>query len=235
MDLRPAEGTWLNVRPPDPGPRLRGPPLPGRALPRARRARTGRGARLRPQYGSKGALERRPGDPDTLSFRAIEAPQPFEKYTPVGRLRFERSFASAWIEQLDGLQTRPRHRLQRLAVRPAPVLAVGTPNRSAIRAVAPGRLQPRAQRTAGTPAPPRRGSLASGRRRWVTTLHQARARHRGSRPVGWWRSTTPSSAQYEAWGLDTSHVEVIPNWAPIDEIVPQERDNDWADDEPRRP
>ena len=35
--------------------------------------------------------------------------------------------------------------------------------------------------------------------------------------------------QYEAWGLDTSHVEVIPNWAPIDEIVPQERDNAWAE------
>ena len=34
--------------------------------------------------------------------------------------------------------------------------------------------------------------------------------------------------QYEAWGLDTSHVEVIPNWAPIDEIIPQERDNAWA-------
>ena len=53
------------------------------------------------QYTSgKGRLERLPGDPETLSFRAIETPRRFEKYSPVARMRFERSFANTWIKQL---------------------------------------------------------------------------------------------------------------------------------------
>jgi glycosyltransferase involved in cell wall biosynthesis len=34
--------------------------------------------------------------------------------------------------------------------------------------------------------------------------------------------------RYETWGLDTSHVSVIPNWAPLDDIVPVTRNNRWA-------
>ena len=33
---------------------------------------------------------------------------------------------------------------------------------------------------------------------------------------------------YERWGLDTGHVSVIPNWAPLAEIVPRPRGNAWA-------
>lgn len=36
--------------------------------------------------------------------------------------------------------------------------------------------------------------------------------------------------QYREWGIDTGHVTVVPNWAPLDEIVPVDRDNDWARD-----
>jgi glycosyltransferase involved in cell wall biosynthesis len=34
--------------------------------------------------------------------------------------------------------------------------------------------------------------------------------------------------QYERWGVPASHVSVIPNWAPLDELVPGDRDNAWA-------
>ncbi len=39
---------------------------------------------------------------------------------------------------------------------------------------------------------------------------------------------TPFVEQYRRWHCSTSHVRVIPNWAPLDEIVPADRDNPWA-------
>lgn len=33
--------------------------------------------------------------------------------------------------------------------------------------------------------------------------------------------------QYRAWNLDTGHVTLIPNWAPLDEIVPLPGDPRW--------
>jgi putative colanic acid biosynthesis glycosyltransferase WcaI len=34
--------------------------------------------------------------------------------------------------------------------------------------------------------------------------------------------------QYRTWGVPTDHVRVIPNWAPLDDIRPGERDNRWT-------
>jgi glycosyltransferase involved in cell wall biosynthesis len=34
--------------------------------------------------------------------------------------------------------------------------------------------------------------------------------------------------QYRTWGVPTDHVRVIPNWAPLDDIRPSERDNPWT-------
>jgi glycosyltransferase involved in cell wall biosynthesis len=36
---------------------------------------------------------------------------------------------------------------------------------------------------------------------------------------------------YEGWGLRTDHVEVIENWAPLDDVAPGERDNAWAQEQ----
>jgi colanic acid biosynthesis glycosyl transferase WcaI len=33
---------------------------------------------------------------------------------------------------------------------------------------------------------------------------------------------------YERWGIPSARVSVIPNWAPLDEITPAPRDNEWA-------
>jgi colanic acid biosynthesis glycosyl transferase WcaI len=34
--------------------------------------------------------------------------------------------------------------------------------------------------------------------------------------------------QYRRWGVRHDHVRVIPNWAPLDELTPGERENDWS-------
>ena len=38
----------------------------------------------------------------------------------------------------------------------------------------------------------------------------------------------PFLEQYIRWGVPLDHVHVIPNWAPLDEVVPGKRDNAWA-------
>ena len=180
------------------------------------------------QYASgKGMLERRPGDPESLSFRAIQASRPFEKYSPVGRVRFERSFARTWTDQL--VKERPDlvvacnvplfalHRFARFARHSGLPYVLWHQD---VFSIALGEeLERRLNRLPVVPRPMvRAGSqyftslerevVESARR--VVAIDDAFVR------------------QYEAWGLDTSHVEVIPNWAPIDEIVPRERDNEWA-------
>lgn len=180
-----------------------------------------------PQYGGKGALERRPGDPDTLSFRTIETPQPFEKYAPAGRLKFERSFASAWIDQLE--DTKPDlviacnvwlfalHQFSRWARRTGQPYVLW--HQDVYSLALSEQLERRLPSAAGLSRPVvntasrlftrlERDIVKSARR--VVAIDDAFVR------------------EYKSWGLDTSHVEVIPNWAPIDEIVPHERDNAWA-------
>lgn len=181
-----------------------------------------------PQYLSgKGSLERRPGDPETLSFRAIQASQPFEKYSPIGRLRFERSFASTWIEELS--DRRPDlviacnvplfalHRFTRFARR------TGLPyvlwHQDVFSLALAEELERRLPHVPVLPHPIVRTGSRFFTRLERTIVKSAR------------RVVAIDDAfvrQYDAWGLDTEHVEVIPNWAPVDEIVPQDRDNDWA-------
>jgi len=40
--------------------------------------------------------------------------------------------------------------------------------------------------------------------------------------------TEAMTAQYRKWGLSVPQAQVIPNWAPIDDITPTFRDNAWA-------
>lgn len=180
------------------------------------------------QYTSgKGALERRPGDPQTLSFRAIETQRRFEKYSLVRRLAFERSFASAWIDQLT------RQRPDLVIACNVPLFALYRFSRFARRTGLPyvlwhqdvfslaisEELDRRLPHVPILPHPLQRAGS-----RYVTRLERDIVES-ARRVVA---IDDAFVRQYEAWHLDTSHVEVIPNWAPIDEIVPQERDNEWA-------
>jgi glycosyltransferase involved in cell wall biosynthesis len=180
-----------------------------------------------PQYGGKGALERRPGDPDTLSFRTIETPQPFEKYAPAGRLKFERSFASAWIDQLE--DTKPDlviacnvwlfalHQFSRWARRTGQPYVLW--HQDVYSLALSEQLERRLPSAAGLSRP-----VVHTASRLFTRLERDIVRS-ARRVVA---IDDAFVREYKSWGLDTGHVEVIPNWAPIDEIVPHERDNAWA-------
>ena len=180
------------------------------------------------QYTSgKGMLERRPTDPETLSFRAIETPRSFEKYSPIRRLAFERGFASAWIDQLT--QQRPElviacnvplfalYRFSRFANR------IGLPYVLWHQDVFSLALTEELERRLPQVPVLTRPILWAGSQ-FVTRLERdivAAARRVVAIDDAFVR-------QYEAWDLTTSHVRVIPNWAPVDEIVPVERENAWT-------
>lgn len=180
------------------------------------------------QYTSgKGVLKRRAGDPPSLTFHAIETPLPFEKYSPVGRLRFERSFARTWIDQ-----TR-RQRPELVIACNVPLFALhrfsGFARRSGVPFVLwhqdvfslalSEELERKLPHAQGMP------HVVSGLgSRFLTRLEKDIVKA-ASRVVA---IDDAFVREYEEWGLATEHVEVIPNWAPIDEITPQERDNPWA-------
>ena len=181
------------------------------------------------QYASgKGLLRRRPGDPETLSFRAIGTPRPFEKYSPIGRMRFERSFAAIWTAQLT------RQRPDLVVACNVPLLTLHAFARFARRTGLPyvlwhqdvfslalrDELERKLPQIPGLPHP-----IVGLGSRYVAHLEKDVVRF-ARRVVA---IDDAFVRQYEAWGLDTTHVDVIPNWAPVDEIVPQKRDNSWAE------
>jgi glycosyltransferase involved in cell wall biosynthesis len=181
------------------------------------------------QYTSgKGRLERQPGDPENLTFHAIETPRPFEKYSPIGRLRFERSFARTWIDQLT------RQRPELVIACNVPLFALHRFARFARRSGLPyllwhqdvfslalgEELERKLPHVPGLPHP-----IVGLGSRYLTRLEKdvvSSARRVVAIDDAFVR-------QYESWGLDTTNVDVIPNWAPVDEIVPQERNNSWAE------
>lgn len=180
------------------------------------------------QYTSgKGRLEHLPGDPETLSFRAIETPRRFEKYSPVGRMRFERSFANTWIKQLT--EQRPDlviacnvplfalHRFSKFARRSN--LPYVLWHQDVFSLALAEELERKLPHVPGLP----HLAVAAGSL-YLTHLEKDVVRH-ARRVVA---IDDAFVREYEQWGLSTNHVDIIPNWAPIDEIVPQERDNLWA-------
>lgn len=170
----------------------------------------------------KGRLDREPGDPETLSFATITAARPFDKYSPVGRIRYELSYADAWISRIAD-------------TRPDIVVMCNTPLFTA------GRFRSWA----------RRGkvpwvlwhqdiiSLALGEE-----LHRKMPRglaQLGARAVSQLERRAVKSAtrvvaigdEFEShytreWNLRRPGVTVIPNWAPLDEIAPSPLDNYWS-------
>lgn len=174
------------------------------------------------QYSSgKGALERTANDSKRLTFSPLTAEQPFQKYSPMGRIRFERSYAAAWQNHVR-------------ATAPDWVVACNMPlfTLAAFRQSAARRQQPWLLwhqdlfSNAISEELSRRlpGPAAFGGRSLVRRME-----------AGVVRSATQVVAigeefrqAYRLWGLTTDHVTVIPNWAPLDEITPRPRENVWS-------
>lgn len=174
------------------------------------------------QYSSgKGRLEREEGDPATLTFTPISVDTEFDKYSPVARSRYEMAYATAWKKHIK-------------ATAPDVVFACNVPlltlNRFrgwAGRAGQPWILwhQDIFSRAMGDEldrrfpkvlAKPGRAYFTSRERKAVATASRVVAIGEEFRKL------------YAEWDIDPASIEIIPNWAPVDDIKPTARDNGWS-------
>lgn len=169
----------------------------------------------------RGRLDRTPDDPDGLRILGVRADREFDKYHPVNRVRYELAYAKAW----NGLLT--EHPADVVVACNVPLFALAAMRREFRRRAMPWVLwhQDVASLAIGCeasrklPAPAARAA-AQGVQRLERSLVRTADRVVA---IG-----TPFLEQYARWGLDTTEVEVLPNWAPLDEIRPRPRDNPWA-------
>ena len=167
--------------------------------------------------GGKGRLQREPGDPESLTFDQVAVGRPFNKYAPADRVRWELEYGRATTARLDGW--------------PGVVITCNVPLLAMASFV-------RAARRTGTP--------------WIfwhqdvysaAMADEATRRLPGpaAKPVaatfdrleGWCARQAGHviaigeafTAVYQRWKVDPARVSVIPNWAPLEEIVPADRDN----------
>lgn len=174
------------------------------------------------QYQSgKGRLRREQGDPETLTFTPIGVATEFDKYSPVGRIRFELAYASAWKKQVKESA-------------PDVVLACNVPllTLNRFRSWAGRNKQPWIlwhqdifSRAMGDELDRRfPGPLARLGRSYFTS-RERKAASSAARVVA---IGEEFRKLYTEWGIDPAAIEIIPNWAPVDDIKPAERDNRWA-------
>jgi colanic acid biosynthesis glycosyl transferase WcaI len=168
----------------------------------------------------RGATERRDGDPDCFSVRAIELGSEFARYSPISRLRQELQYARMSSRAI--LATRPDVAVlsnipllsmflltMSLRLRRVPYVFWHQDIYSeAIRVIARDRFG-------------QLGRLIG----WVAGRVERRVA-RGAAAV------VPISDnfidQLEAWGVQQNNVHVVPNWAAIDEMPARPRANAWA-------
>lgn len=168
-----------------------------------------------------GRLDVGPDDAPTLRIEGITAGAPYVKYDPVGRTRFELRYASAWQAALD----RERHDV--VVVSNVPLFALARMRRYFSRHDQPWVFWHQDLYSLGMGAeaarrlPPGASRLARG---WVERLERAQVQ--GADAVV--AITDAMVRQYREWGITRDEVHVIPNWAPLDEVRPGERDNRWA-------
>jgi colanic acid biosynthesis glycosyl transferase WcaI len=171
------------------------------------------------QYiGGKGHLTVLPEDSQTLRFDGIEVKLPFQKYAPFGRVRWEIAYGQAWLKYAQA------HAADAVIMCNVPLIAMAffvlwaklrrrpwvfwhqDIYSSAMATEIHGRL-PRPLATLGA--------------RFVVALEAFYARS-ASQVVAIGDAFTE---EYPNWGVDPARVSVIPNWAPLDRIVPVDRDN----------
>lgn len=171
------------------------------------------------QYVSgKGHLERQPGDASHLTFASISLRQPFLKYAPWARLRWERAYGRAWVK-----------RLRRS--RPTAVIACNLPlfsqwvfARYARRANLPWILWHQDIYSYGMSDEVSRRFARPIARLGARLLRAIEARivRSASHVVAIGDAFTEV---YDEWGVDPNLVDVVPNWSPLDKIFPVERRN----------
>ncbi|HKC26617.1 MAG TPA: glycosyltransferase family 4 protein [Jatrophihabitans sp.] len=163
-------------------------------------------------------------DPTTLRIEGVRARRPIRKYDPVARMRFELSYARAWQRRMAQQQA------DVVVACNVPLFALAAARRHFERTRQPWvfwhqdiySLGVAAEIDRKLPAP-----IAAPLRRWTGSLERTQVRD-ATRVVAIGDAFV---SQYAAWGLPVDHVEVIPNWAPLEDLVPGPRDNVWAQEQ----
>ncbi len=163
-------------------------------------------------------------DPHSLRIEGVRARRPIRKYDPLARVRFELSYASAWKQRLE------QDPADVVVACNVPLFALAAVRRHLARSARPWVFWHQDIYSLGVAAEIDRKlphAIAAPLRRWVDGLERTQVRSAdrvvaiGDAFVG----------QYRTWGLPVDHVHVIPNWAPLDELVPGPRDNAWTRDQ----
>lgn len=174
------------------------------------------------QYQSgKGRLQREPGDPETLTFTPITVDAEFDKYSAVGRARFELAYAKAWTEHIAA--TAP----DVVFACNVPLLTLNRFRRWAGRKKQPWILwhQDIFSRAMGDELDRRFPQPLARLGRSYFTSRERKAVASASHVVA---IGTEFSRLYADWDIPSATIDIIPNWAPIEDIKPSERNNLWA-------
>ncbi len=168
----------------------------------------------------KGRLEREPGDPDRLAFESVGLPEAFAKYAVRKRIVHERATGRELAERVARFDADV-------------VLSANTPLvvqralLSACRARGIGFvfwqqdvISAAARRVLG-----RRSRLAGAAAGGAAALLERRLLRLSDRVVVISEDFLPL---LRGWGVDESRVDVIENWAPLDELPMLSRGNAWA-------
>ncbi len=160
-------------------------------------------------------------DPPGLRIEGITASAPMVKYRPLGRTRFEVRYARAWQAALDN------ECFDVIVACNVPLLSLAVMRRYFADRGQPWVLWHQDLYSLGVGAEAARrlpGPLASAARGWFERLERDQIRSAAAVVA----ITDAMIDQYEQWGARRDHVHVIPNWAPLDDIVPSQRDNAWG-------
>jgi colanic acid biosynthesis glycosyl transferase WcaI len=169
----------------------------------------------------RGRLEVGADDPAGLRIQALSAGVPFAKYSPVQRTRYELSYARAWQRHL---QEQPADVVVACNV---PLFTLSRMRRYFGRHNQPWVLWHQdiySRAIADEAARALPGPAAALARKRLHRMERAQVAGAGAvLAIG-----EDFVREYQRWGLTTDHVHVLPNWAPVDEILPGRRDNRWA-------
>lgn len=175
-----------------------------------------------PSYNSgKGSLQRCPDDPDGFSVDAVDLGTAFEKYAPARRLAQELTYGRLLVQRIR-------------AFRPHVVLSSNTP-------LFAQQVLLRACRRAGTTfvfwqqdiySFGMKSAVASipGAGRALGELFVALERRMLARSDAVVTISEDFLLTLRKWGVDPERVHVIENWAPLEELRPCPRRNEWARD-----
>jgi colanic acid biosynthesis glycosyl transferase WcaI len=167
-----------------------------------------------------GRLSVEPGDPDTFSVGAVSTGLSFDKYRAAARLRFEVAYGRSLIREIE------QHGPDVALICNVPLLAMTRVARHLRRRVPLVFWHQDVYSLAMSDAVNQ--ALPKALARPASRLLQGAERRvlRSSRAVVAIADTFQE--QYDDWGLALPDVSVIPNWAPVSEITPRERENPWA-------